>query len=466
VRVGPRSGRRPEVRRRRANSGDVVDRQDLALAVLSALIRQPEPAHDDAGGWTLPITVALAIGSTTEAVLNEFQVLADRGEIELKELSGGIATMGRISVKGKTRLTRLAQAKRAAALRPHAGAEKARPEFRYDVFVSHASEDADPFADTLVAELQQRRLRVWYDGERMGHGSAMIEKINDGLRSSRCGVIVASPHYFQKTYTKPELSALINALLRDDARKLLPVLYQMSQEELFAVHPLLANLINIDAAEHDPAEIARMVAAAVAPQAVVRPVFFPWFYLEDSLHPLGMSFFPRMQTVPFDALPDQPHLLAVRPLIQIAWYEPEERNGHPTIAWRLSNVGVGEARDVAVFLPGIAAYAAGVLAVAESKDERRRFDDRYAYYEIMKPPIQAIVEFADVHGNVYREYAEVKASFKLHDDPAKYVTTMFGSPYPVSRRIVQPDVDRDRFFLTGPTWNADAASGAWNVFGF
>jgi hypothetical protein len=447
----------------------VVDRQDLALAVLSALIRQPQMAHDDAGGWTLPITVALAIGSTTEVVLNEFQVLADRGEIELKELSGGIGTMARISVKGKTRLTRLAQAKRAAALRPHAGAAKARTEFRYDVFVSHASEDADPFADTLVAELQQRRLRVWYDGERMGHGSAMIEKINDGLRSSRCGVIVASPHYFQKTYTKPELGALMNAVLRDDARKLLPVLYQMSQEELFAVHPLLANLINIDAAVHDPAEIARMVAAAVTPQDDLRLAEPVWLDSGMSLELRRMrnfSFLPGMQAVPLDALPDQPHLLAVRPLIQIAWYVPEERNGHPTIAWTLSNVGAGEAREVAVFLPGIASYAAGALAVGESRDERRRFDDRYAYYEIMKPPIQAIVEFADVHGNVYREYANVEASFKSHDDPANYATTAFGSAYPVSGRIVQPDVDRDRFFLTAPTWNPDAAGGPWSVFGF
>jgi hypothetical protein len=128
-------------------------------------------------------------------------------------------------------------------------------------------------------------------------------------------------------------------------------------------------------------------------------------------------------------------------------------------------VGAGDAREVSVFLPGIASYDAGALAVGESKEERRRFDDRYAYHEIMKPPIQAIVEFADIHGNVYREYANVTASFKWRDNPADYETTAFGHAYPVSGRIVQPDVDRDRFFLTAPTWNPDAAGGPWSGFG-
>jgi hypothetical protein len=68
----------------------------------------------------------------------------------------------------------------------------------------------------------------------------------------------------------------------------------------------------------------------------------------------------------------------------------------------------------------------------------------------MKPPVQAIVEFADVHGNVYRQYADVDAAMKWHDLPAEYETTQFGHPYPVSRRIIEPDAENDRFFLVAP----------------
>jgi TIR domain len=448
-----------------------VDERKLSLAVLSALRRQTEDRQGNGRGWTVPVTVAREIGTTTETVLDELHALYCRGEVELNERAAGVATMARISVKGAARLTRVAKAMRAAVLRPHDGTAARRPNFSYDVFLSHASEDAGPFADTLLAELQQRGMRVWYDGERIGHGTAMIEEINDGLRSSRCGVIVASPHYFKKTYTRPELSALLNAAMRDDARKVLPVLYEMTQDELFVVHPILANHINIEAAKHDPSDIARMVEAAVMPQDEARLAEPVALNATTALElrrarELGASpFAPGMHDAPYDALPEQPHLLGVRPLIQVAWYEPDETDGHPSIAWTLANVGAGEARDVAVFLPGIASYAVGALAVGENKDERRRFDDRYAYHEIMKPPIQALVEFADVHGNVYREYANVTASFKWRDNPADYETTSFGHAYPVSGRIVQVDVDRDRFFLTAPTWNPDAAVRPWSGFG-
>lgn len=439
-----------------------VDQHDFALAVLSALRRHVDDPNDEGRGWTLPVTVAHEVGAATEAVLDEYHLLANAGEVELNERLGGIGTRARISSKGRSRLARLAEAKRAAALQVSAQPVMTAPRiFEYDVFMSHASEDV-AYADPLVAELERRGLKVWYDRDRMGHGDAMIELINEGLRSSRCGVILASPSYFTKVYTKPEIGALLHFAMRDRVRKVLPVLYQMSQDELLDVHPVLANHINIEARAHDLPDIARMVQAAVVPADAARlaePVALDaaMAVALRQARELGASpFVPGMHDAPYDALPEQPHLLAVRPHVQIAWYEPDASDGHPSISWTLTNLGSGEARDIAVFLPGIAAYDAGALAVGESSDERRRFDDRYAYYEIMKPPLQAIVEFADVHGNVYREYADVSASFKWHDSPADYKTTAFGHPYPVSGRIVQPDSERDRFFLTSPTWNPDA----------
>ncbi len=449
-----------------------MNEHDVALAVLSALRRHLDNPNDDSSGWSLPITVAHEVGVTVEAVLDEFHILADQGEVELNRQLPGLAARAKISVKGQARLARLAEAKRAAALRPHTGVPAAsRKAFKYDVFVSHASEDAAAFGDLLVIEMERRGLKVWYDRDRMAHGDAMIELINEGLRSSRCGVIVASPHYFGKVYTKPEIGALLHFAMRDDARKVLPIVYQMSQDDLLDIHPVLANYINIEAVKHDPAEIARFVAAAVLPQDAAR--LAESVALDTTMagevhrsRELGVSSFaPGMRDAPYDALPEQPHLLAVRPHIQIAWYEPDERDGYPSISWALTNVGAGEAREIAVFLPGIVSYDAGALAVGASNTERRRFDDRYAYYEIMKPPIQAIVEFADVHGNVYREYANVSASFKWRENPADYTTTYFGHPYPVSGRIVEPDVERDRFFLTAPTWNVDLARWPFSGFG-
>ena len=449
-----------------AQTAGGVDQHDLALAVLSALRRHDDDPNDDSGGWTLPVTVAQEVGAATEAIVREFHVLADVGEVDLNERVGHLHERARISSRGRARLKRLADAKRVAALRPSPELPAEPRTFQNDVFISHASKDV-AYVDPLVAEFERRGLKVWYDRERMGHGDAMLELINDGLRSSRCGVIIASPHYFGKVYTTPEISALLHVAVRDHARKVLPILYQMSQDELLNVHPVLANHINIEASAHELPEVARMVKAAVVPPDAARLAETVALdtAMADSVRRArelgGSPYTPGIHDAPFDALPEQPHLLSLRPQIQIVWYDPDQRDGHPSISWALTNVGAGKARGVAVFLPGIASYDVGTLQVGDSKDERRRFDDRYAYFEIMKPPLQAIVEFADEHGNLYREYAAVSASFKWHDSPADYKSTAFGHPYPVSGRIVTPDDDRDRFFLTAPTWNTEATGSQW-----
>jgi len=364
----------------------------------------------------------------------------------------------KITAAGKARLERLADAKRTAALRPDGGVPTPAHVFEYDVFVSHASEDSADFVDALVAELNRRKLKVWYDRERMSRGDDMIARINDGLRASRCGVIVASPRYFAKVYTKPEISALLHFAMRDESRKVLPVLYQMNQDDLLAVHPVLANHVNIDAAQYDPAEIARIIHAAVTPPDAAelnRPLFSALGSIIWGIGVLGTSFaclpLSRYESrVPYDALPGQPHLLGVRPLIDIEWYEPDSAGGYTCLAWSVTNSGNGEAHDIAVFLPGIASYRIDALPVGASKRERLRFDDRYAYHETIEGDDRAVIEFTDAHGNLYRTYATVDASANSDRGPARYKTTTFAGPIPVSGRIVRPDPEHDRFLLTAP----------------
>jgi hypothetical protein len=257
--------------------------------------------------------------------------------------------------------------------------------------------------------------------------------------------------------------------LVDERRKVIAVLYQMGQAELVHENAILATHMYIDAAQFDPAEIARFIQAAVLPEAgrLDKPVALDATADTDirRARVLGISpFSPGTHNAPYDSLPEQPHLAAFRPRIDIAWYEPSIKDGHPTISWTLLNTGAGDASSVSVFLPGIASYDAGTLAVGERREETRRFDNRYAYHEIMKSPVQAIVEFADIHGNLYREYADVQASFKFGHNPADYATTDFGHPYPVTGRIVEPDTARDRFLLTAPMWNPDA-TGPFSPFG-
>ncbi len=56
------------------------------------------------------------------------------------------------------------------------GTEVATEDVQYDVFVSHAWEDKESFADEFVKELNKLNLRVWYDTSQIKWGDSMRAK--------------------------------------------------------------------------------------------------------------------------------------------------------------------------------------------------------------------------------------------------------------------------------------------------
>lgn len=80
----------------------------------------------------------------------------------------------------------------------------------YDVFVSHAWEDKESFADEFVDELRKLGISVWYDTSQIRWGDSMRQRIDDGLNKSRFGVVILSPNYIAegKYWTKAELDGL------------------------------------------------------------------------------------------------------------------------------------------------------------------------------------------------------------------------------------------------------------------
>lgn len=78
------------------------------------------------------------------------------------------------------------------------GTEVATEDVQYDVFVSHAWEDKESFADEFVKELNKLNLRVWYDTSQIKWGDSMRAKIDEGLKKSKFGVVVLSPDYIKE----------------------------------------------------------------------------------------------------------------------------------------------------------------------------------------------------------------------------------------------------------------------------
>jgi predicted transcriptional regulator len=84
----------------------------------------------------------------------------------------------------------------------------------------------------------------------------MIASIDRGLSESRYGIIILSKKYFEKRWTQRELSALINKEVTSGRRIILPILHNMSNEEVKAKSPLLAPSFVARSSEGVP-EIAR-----------------------------------------------------------------------------------------------------------------------------------------------------------------------------------------------------------------
>jgi hypothetical protein len=110
---------------------------------------------------------------------------------------------------------------------------------RWDVFLSHASEDKELVVRQLAHELSQRGLAVWFDEHTLTLGDSLRQKIDEGLALSRYGVVVLSPLFFSKRWPQSELDGLV---ARETAGRkvILPVWHGLDETDVALYSPLLA----------------------------------------------------------------------------------------------------------------------------------------------------------------------------------------------------------------------------------
>lgn len=113
---------------------------------------------------------------------------------------------------------------------------------KYDVFVAHAFEDKETFVDEFVAEMEKIGFKVWYDTQRLQWGDSMRERIDNGLRKSRYGIVILSPNYIaeHKYWTKTELNALFQ-LETVNGKTILPIWHDLTKEQVVEYSPMIAD---------------------------------------------------------------------------------------------------------------------------------------------------------------------------------------------------------------------------------
>jgi len=132
----------------------------------------------------------------------------------------------------------------------------------WDVFISHASEDKDAVARPLRDALTRLGITVWLDEAQMRIGHSLRRKIDDGIRSSRFGVVVLSEEFFRKGWTNHELDGLVTRTVAGE-QSLLPIWHDLSADQVRAFSPSLADKVAMSTDEFSIEDIAEQIAEVV-----------------------------------------------------------------------------------------------------------------------------------------------------------------------------------------------------------
>lgn len=128
-------------------------------------------------------------------------------------------------------------------------------EEEYDVFLSHATEDKESFANEFHDELRKLGTKVWYDDISMGWGDSLRARIDAGLLKSKYGIVVISRDYIRKGWTQYELDGLFQIEMTR-GKTILPIWHNITKKEVQDFSPSLAGRLALSSSMFTPQEIA------------------------------------------------------------------------------------------------------------------------------------------------------------------------------------------------------------------
>ncbi|MFH0887591.1 MAG: toll/interleukin-1 receptor domain-containing protein [Planctomycetota bacterium] len=126
--------------------------------------------------------------------------------------------------------------------------KKERVDTHYDVFICHASEDKESIANLLAKKLRELDVAVWYDEFTLKLGDGLRQKIDQGLASSKYGVVILSPDFFKKNWPKKELDGLFAKELQGN-KVILPIWHNIDHDEIMKYSPMIADKLAVKSSD-------------------------------------------------------------------------------------------------------------------------------------------------------------------------------------------------------------------------
>jgi hypothetical protein len=310
----------------------------------------------------------------------------------------------------------------------------------FDAFLSHAEEDTDK-ATALYDALTARGVRLFFDKsgtDGLEYANVVVRRVNDAVRRSRGGIILATPTYMsnyleKSSYVRVECDVLTNLVAYQGGMPLIAVLWGLPYQMLLKAHPQLATYlgVNVDNQGFDAAvdilvrrfrpppafDVAHEIVAAGTP----------------TVGPSGAKLGP-----PSDVLPEDAALASVKPALRLSVLLDGTLGDLERLTYRLWNTGAGDARRVSLFLPGVP----GPVRAVNKLDAGRGVEETILMQRDPDPErvalngVQAVAEFEDIGGNIYRQYADVNVHAKNSGQPVTYHVGPISAPYLVAQRIV------------------------------
>lgn len=126
----------------------------------------------------------------------------------------------------------------------------------YDVFLSHANADKNDYVDELYGVLNKLGIHIFYDKESLEWGDDWKKRILDGTQKSEFAIIVISENFFDREWTEKELSEFFNRQNKNNQKIILPLLFNITFDDLKAHYPHLENIQALQTTKVSMEEIA------------------------------------------------------------------------------------------------------------------------------------------------------------------------------------------------------------------
>jgi hypothetical protein len=148
---------------------------------------------------------------------------------------------------------------REMAIGDSAGSTGAAPA-EFDFFISHASTDKEAIGRPLKEALEATGSKVWMDETQIRVGDSLRQKIDDGLRRSRFGIVILSRSFLAgREWTERELNGLFVREEEAGEPRILPIWHDVTKNEVAQYSPILADKAALKSADLTVEEMADLL---------------------------------------------------------------------------------------------------------------------------------------------------------------------------------------------------------------